>query len=99
MQRGRGAQCQNRSLHITGDAARYRYTAPKLLLAYHQSHLGALLGVIIEGVPNLPVLGPLYSLLHKLIVDGLMDKGPGSSCAALTLHGLRQHRVYKHFWS
>ena len=62
-------------------------TAPCMSLV---THLWALLGVIIKGVSNLPVLGPLYSLLHKLIVDGLMDKGPGPSCAALTLHKLTQ---------
>ena len=48
-------------------------------------HLRPLLSVIIKGVSNLPVLGTRHSLLHKLVIDALMHKGPGSSCTALTL--------------
>ena len=54
-----------------------------------RTDLRSLLGVIIEGVTNLPVLGSGNGLLHKLIIDAFMDKGAGPSCAALPL----QHPV------
>ena len=50
-----------------------------------RTHLGSLLGVIIEGITNLPVLGSGYGLLHKLIIDAFMHKGAGAGSTALPL--------------
>ena len=49
------------------------------------NYLRALLGVLVKGVANLPVLCPGNGLLHKLIIHALMNKCPGSSGTALPL--------------
>ena len=47
------------------------------------ANLGSLLCARLEGVAYSALPSGLRSLLHKLIVDALVDEGPGPSCAAL----------------
>lgn len=62
-----------------------RVNQRKDLLELILVHLGSLLHAQVERISHGPLLGALNAPSDKLVIDGVLDKDPGSSAAALAL--------------